>query len=212
MPWSRVRWGRRAQSRGCFVGRRWCWYVGSQQPMPVQIRAPTESLAGAGRVVGARGRKSDEVATHNFPGTSSGYLRFLRTQNTAPWRATLGSGRRRAYSTNHCLLPGGPPPGSSVPSLPTALVWSTIPGYFVPLPTYVNPWPVTQYPGPDRPGRLAGRQPARRCLPGEWWNVSPSPRDQPEARTNRHCSVTGQVRRMCENWTYADSEAVRRLV
>ena len=31
-----------------------------------------------------RGRKSDEVATHNFPGTSSGYLRFLRTQSTAP--------------------------------------------------------------------------------------------------------------------------------
>ena len=32
----------------------------------------------------SRGRKSDEVATHNFPGTSSGYLRFLRTQSTAP--------------------------------------------------------------------------------------------------------------------------------
>ena len=31
-----------------------------------------------------RGRKSDEVATHNFPGTSSGYPTFLKTQNTAP--------------------------------------------------------------------------------------------------------------------------------
>ena len=93
---------------------------------------------------------------------------------------------------------------------------NAVPGYFVPLPTYVNPWPargrLPRYPGPDRPGRLTGGQPARRCLPGEGWNVSPSPRDQPEARTNRHCSVTGEVCRMCENWTYADSEAARRLV
>ena len=29
---------------------------------------------------GIRGWKSDEVATHKFSGTSSGYLRFLRTQ------------------------------------------------------------------------------------------------------------------------------------
>ena len=93
---------------------------------------------------------------------------------------------------------------------------NAVPGYFVPLPTYVNPWPargrLPRYPGPDRPGRLTGGQPARRCLPGEGWNVSPSPRDQPEARTNRHCSVTGQVCRVCENWTYADSVAARRLV
>ena len=121
----------------------------------------------------SRGRKSDEVATQNFPGISSGYLRFLRTQNTAPWRATLATGRRRAGLirpitvgdlTDRCQV-AAVPRGRLVAGCPRM---NAVPGYFVPLPTYVNPWPVRdrlpRYPGPDHADRLAGRQPACRCL------------------------------------------------
>ena len=70
--------------------------------------------------------------------------------------------------------------------------------------TYVNPWPgrgrlVTGY--QDRTtSRPAGRLAERRCWEG--MECVPSPRDQPEARTNAHCSVTAParyLRRMCED-------------
>ena len=62
--------------------------------------------------------------------------------------------------------------------------------------TYVNPWPgrgrlVTGY--QDRTtSRPAGRLAERRSWEG--MECVPSPRNQPEARTNAHCSVTAPVR------------------
>ena len=124
------------------------------------------------------------------------------TQNTAPCRTALASGRRGAglirpitagYLAGHCQVASAPRGRLGA----VCLGMNTVPGYFFPWATYVNPSPVG-YPvsrlGPPGP---AGQAPAGVPVLGEWWNVSPSPRGQPETRTNPHCSITGQVRRMC---------------
>ena len=69
---------------------------------------------------------------------------------------------------------------------------------------YVNPWPVR--------GRFTRSPAGAPAVLGSDGMCPPAPRDQPEARTNSDCSITGQVRRICEDWTYAVSEAARRLV
>ena len=77
-------------------------------------------------------------------------------------------------------------------SWPGALVSSLSPGYSVPLLPMLNRGrPVAGWlPGYHRPG------PPRRAPRWSWEEMEcvPSPRDQPEARTNAHCSVTAPVR------------------
>ena len=134
-------------------------------------------------------------------------MKSLRTVKQAPWiqntvqyHAGQSPPRRGADSTNHRVATwqSAPPSrGRFVAGCPGV---KSRPEYSVPLlPMLTRGRLVTgdQARTTSRPaGRLAGRR------SWEGTECVPSPRNQPEARSNAHCSVTAPVRylrRMCED-------------